>query len=133
MLGILTTIIVCYEWALQIVFTLNEGFDRSEQVTFMHPWLGILLVLELSQEVIEVFFIIDLTLMPFEQRQYQLVEEYPLVLEEFVKKVTHVITRYDWGKKAENPFTRIHIGSYVVLGHFLMEDWKVGLDQKFDH
>ena len=83
--------------------------------------------------MIEVFFIVYLTLMPFEQRQNELVEKNPLVLEEFVKKETHVIARNDRCKKAEYPFTRIHIGPYVILGHLLVQNRQVRFNQYFNH
>jgi len=78
--------------------------------------------------VIEVFFIVNLTLMPFEQSENQLVEEDPFILKELVEEVAHVIARNDRCEKAKDPFARIHIGPYVVLGDLLMQNWQVCLD-----
>lgn len=68
---------------------------------YLLGWLFRLVELELghldwTQQIVHIFLVEDLTLMPFEQRENKFVEEDPFVLEKLVKKGTHVFARYYW-------------------------------------
>jgi len=47
--------------------------------------------------------------MTTEEGEYELVKEYPSLLEEVVEKSTHMLTRNHRGKKPENPLAGINV------------------------
>ena len=75
----------------------------------------VLLHLDLVHEVVKVLLIPDLILMPPQQRQDQLIEENPSVLEELVKKVAHMICWDHTCEESEDPLTRKYLSPDVVL------------------
>ena len=92
-----------------------------------------LLQLDLSHEVIEVLLVVDLVLEALEQRQDQLVEEHPLVLEELIVEVAHVVTGDHRGEQAEDPLAGEHVRLDVVFSQSLMENWQLRFQEQLNH
>ena len=71
--------------------------------------------------------------MSFKQRQDQLIEKDPLVFEEFVEKVTHVIAGDDWSEHTKYPLTCIDICPDVIFRHIVVNHGQIRLDKHFNH
>jgi len=75
----------------------------------VHARLLVLLHFDLPHELIKVLFIVNIALKSLHKRQDELVKEDPLVLEELVQEVAHVVARDHRGKQAKNPLASVHI------------------------
>ena len=49
------------------------------------------------------------------------------MLKELIQEISHVLARYDWGKKTENPLARVDVGPDITLSQPIVELGKVSL------
>ena len=64
-----------------------------------------------AQQIVHVFLITNLILVPLKQGQHNFIKEDPFVLEKMVEKGTHVFTRYHGCKKPEDPLACVNVRS----------------------
>ncbi len=73
---------------------------------FFHLYLG---HFDGPKQVVDVFLVFYLGLVPVEEGEHELVEEDPAMLEELVEKCTHVLTGNHGGKQAEYPLASVNV------------------------